>query len=270
MQINVSDEGLSQVTDVASRARASDRISADLRERIVSGAARPGSRLPTERELAARYAVSVPTVREAIRGLASSGFVQARQGSGTYVSVDNNALVSMALGSVMRLQEVRARDALDLLNMFIENAAAAAVANADADDLHRLRAAAEGCADRSDVDRSAAAARVFHRALVAASHKPLLIAISGYLVEVQTEFMREVATQRPDLWRAATAGVEPIRMRFVDAVEARRLTQAVAAARAFGRQALAALTTLERSAWSANLPSPDKIMAAVIAQIEQR
>lgn len=262
-----SDE--QHASEPTGRVRATDRILADLKERIVSGAARRGSKLPTERELAARYSVSVPTVREAIRGLAAGGFVQVRHGSGTYVSADDNSLMATALGSVMRLRDVHARDALDLLNMFVEHAAAAAVVNADAEDLRRLREAAERCADRSDVDRSAAAARIFHRAVVEAAHNPLLLAISGYLVEVQTEFMREVALRNPVLWTEATAGIEPVRMRFVAAVEARRLKQAVAAARQFGKQAVDALELLEKNAWNAELPPFDDLMSEVVARIDR-
>src|ERR1700723_3696306 len=45
-----------------------------------------GQRLASEAELATQYQVSVPTVREALRSLCQSGFVERRQGSGTYRS----------------------------------------------------------------------------------------------------------------------------------------------------------------------------------------
>lgn len=45
-----------------------------------------GQRLPTERQLSERFAVSVVTVREALRSLAQEGLVKRRHGSGTYVT----------------------------------------------------------------------------------------------------------------------------------------------------------------------------------------
>lgn len=52
---------------------------------IVSGQFAKGDRLPAERELAARYKVSRPTVREAIIALEIEGLVEVRLGSGVYV-----------------------------------------------------------------------------------------------------------------------------------------------------------------------------------------
>jgi len=52
---------------------------------IQSGAYKVGDRLPAERELAAEYDVSRPTVREAIIALEVQGLVEVRIGSGAYV-----------------------------------------------------------------------------------------------------------------------------------------------------------------------------------------
>ncbi len=53
--------------------------------RIADGEWPAGSRLPTEAELALRFAVNRHTVRQALRDLAERGLVRAQQGSGTYV-----------------------------------------------------------------------------------------------------------------------------------------------------------------------------------------
>ena len=52
---------------------------------IASGEFKPGDRLPAERELAALYNVSRPTVREAVIALEIEGLVEVRIGSGVYV-----------------------------------------------------------------------------------------------------------------------------------------------------------------------------------------
>jgi GntR family transcriptional repressor for pyruvate dehydrogenase complex len=53
---------------------------------IQSGDYEPGSRLPSERDLAASFKVSRPTIREAMIALEIHGLVEARQGSGIYVT----------------------------------------------------------------------------------------------------------------------------------------------------------------------------------------
>lgn len=60
-------------------------VIAFVRDRIARGGARPGDRLPPERELAAQLGVSRPTVRAGLRALAAMGVVESRHGSGTYI-----------------------------------------------------------------------------------------------------------------------------------------------------------------------------------------
>jgi GntR family transcriptional regulator/MocR family aminotransferase len=57
-----------------------------LRSAILEGRLRPGARLPATRDLAAQYRLSRGTIVNAIEQLKSEGYVQARMGSGTYVS----------------------------------------------------------------------------------------------------------------------------------------------------------------------------------------
>ncbi len=56
-----------------------------LRERLAPGRARPGDRLPPEKELAATLGVSRGTLRLALERLESNGEIVRRQGSGTFV-----------------------------------------------------------------------------------------------------------------------------------------------------------------------------------------
>jgi GntR family transcriptional regulator len=56
-----------------------------LEEAIEGGAYRPGSRLPSEAELAEQLAVSRPTLRESLRLLEERGMIRRRHGRGTFV-----------------------------------------------------------------------------------------------------------------------------------------------------------------------------------------
>lgn len=61
------------------------RIARSLRERITGGDLPPGSRLPTEKQLAAEWSVSIPTIRQAVDELQGEGLIEKRQGIGTFV-----------------------------------------------------------------------------------------------------------------------------------------------------------------------------------------
>lgn len=55
-------------------------------ERIGNGEIPPGSRFPSERQLASEFQISRMTARAAVNLLAQRGYVERRNGSGTYVS----------------------------------------------------------------------------------------------------------------------------------------------------------------------------------------
>jgi len=64
----------------------SDVIVKQIEALIIDGSWAAGERIPSERELAKRFEVSRPSVREAIQKLEAQGLVTRRQGGGTYVA----------------------------------------------------------------------------------------------------------------------------------------------------------------------------------------
>ncbi len=68
------------------------RITADLRQSIVSGELKPGTPMPSETQLCDRYGVSRPTVRRAFQSLEQEGLISAHAGSGRIVR-DRRAMV---------------------------------------------------------------------------------------------------------------------------------------------------------------------------------
>jgi GntR family transcriptional regulator len=63
-----------------------DRLRDELLEEMTSSQLPPGTKLPTEGELATRFGVSRATVREAVTSLVEAGYVTRRHGSGSYVA----------------------------------------------------------------------------------------------------------------------------------------------------------------------------------------
>lgn len=62
------------------------QLAQQLRQAIAGGGYRPGDRLPTEPELAARHGVSRITARQAVMQLVREGLVVRRQGKGSFVA----------------------------------------------------------------------------------------------------------------------------------------------------------------------------------------
>lgn len=62
------------------------RIHSNLRERITSGQWPAGSPLPSQRELADEFGVSIMTLRQALQLLTDEGLIETRHGSGTFAT----------------------------------------------------------------------------------------------------------------------------------------------------------------------------------------
>lgn len=69
-------------------ARLYQQVAASISGAIADGTYQPGHRLPSERDLADEFGVSRPTVRRAVIALEMRGLLEARQGSGVYVRLD--------------------------------------------------------------------------------------------------------------------------------------------------------------------------------------
>ncbi|TDD40727.1 FadR family transcriptional regulator [Nonomuraea terrae] len=99
---------MSEVT----RPTLSDALTERMLELIRSGGHRPGDRLPSTRELSQRFAVTTPTLREALRRLEATGAIEMRHGSGIYVGA---AIERLVLPNP-NMREIRAAQLLELLD----------------------------------------------------------------------------------------------------------------------------------------------------------
>ena len=97
------------------RGNAVGQILDDMRSQILSGRIPRGTKLPSEKHLADAYGVSGATVREALRGLATSELVEVRHGSGAYVTAQADRLLHASLQAVIQIERMGAGEVLDVL-----------------------------------------------------------------------------------------------------------------------------------------------------------
>jgi len=90
--------------------RISDQIFDQLRELILRGKLSPGEQIMSERELASALSVSRTSVREAINRLTAMGFIEQRQGHGTFVCFpaleEKNAFVVAMKGESVSIEDL--------------------------------------------------------------------------------------------------------------------------------------------------------------------
>ncbi|MDR6903459.1 FadR/GntR family transcriptional regulator [Rhizobium miluonense] len=133
-----------------------------------------GEKLPNEASLSSMLSVSRGTIREAVRVLVSQGYLETRQGSGTYVR--SNKDVSLPLDMARRAglrDQFEARLALEV------EAARLAALRHSSDVVSQLRALLVARGNYTGGDKAAFVERdlAFHRAVVAASQNRAMIEI---------------------------------------------------------------------------------------------
>src|SRR5438046_571573 len=78
--------------DRASRTPLTRQIYMQVRAAVLSGALRPGTRVPSSRMLAGKLGVARASVVAAYEHLLAEGYVESRAGSGTFISADLTSL----------------------------------------------------------------------------------------------------------------------------------------------------------------------------------
>ncbi|MGB9826345.1 MAG: FadR/GntR family transcriptional regulator, partial [Desulfofundulus sp.] len=81
---------------------------------IVAGKLAPGSRLPTEKELAQQLGVGRSSIREALRALAEMGIVEVVQGKGTFVRNEPQQAIKAQLQFLVNFNEKAYEDLTEL------------------------------------------------------------------------------------------------------------------------------------------------------------
>jgi len=121
-----------------SRQRVYEGIADTIMQQINDGTLKPGSRIPTERQLAEQFQSSRTSVREAIHTLSSRGFLESRVGDGTFVrevTLDN---LLMPLSSVLAKDRKLIRDVLDVRLILESESACRAAENASNEDIIQM------------------------------------------------------------------------------------------------------------------------------------
>jgi len=207
-----------------------DQIICEVARQIPSRRWARGSRLPAERELAATFGVSGPTIREALRALSSMGLVEVRHGSGSYVTSSSQGIINGSLGLLVQLEGVGIEDLVGLLRVLNVYASELAIDHATQDDIARVRAAAEATAHCTTLDEASSAIAEFLVAFAAAAHQPLLDALCGFLVAMVVRL--ETTSYRPRsarFWSEWAADTAVFRLEIADALERRAAGELTAA-----------------------------------------
>ena len=164
-----------------------DTLARRIRAMIQSGDYDEGDRLPAILEMARRFGVGPPTVREAIKKLETLGVVDVRHGSGVYVASRRGLLV---LARPQLGEAVKGQLLADLIEVRIPlevEAVRAVATRASLDELASLHHLVRSMSGVRDELRLAAADAAFHRQLAAVSGNTILAQMLDALRDLFTD-----------------------------------------------------------------------------------
>ncbi len=208
----------------------SKQIAEQIRDAIVSGQLEIGDRLPTEDELAQRYGVSRPSVREALKRLAAQNLVRARRGptGGNFVvrpSFDELAeSLSGAATLLIGIGELGIEEIIEARRVLQRSCLELAVTNATESDIRQLETALARQQNPQISDEAFCRADVaFHRALVDATGNGMLRFVMYTVLDALIPVANMVVTvvrKRGDILDLHARMLEQLRRRDTDALKA--------------------------------------------------
>jgi GntR family transcriptional repressor for pyruvate dehydrogenase complex len=167
-----------------------------IKEMIVSGALRPGDRLPKEADLAERLGLSRNSLREAVKALSMIRVLDVRQGDGTYVTSLEPHLLLDLLGFVV---DFHTDDAvmhfLEVRRLLEPAATALAAQRMGAGDIEKLQAVLDELGADPSIEALVANDLEFHRRIAAGAANPVLSSLLDGL---------SGPTTRARIWRGLT------------------------------------------------------------------
>lgn len=158
------------------RARAHDRAAAALaflRRQIADGVWPPGEKLPTERELVARFGIARNTLRKCLRELEAEGRITRHVGRGTFVA-DPAGAARGEDALTRKIHRASPAEVMDLRLMLEPQSAELAAVRATGDDFVAMEECLVGCEHASGVAEFEEWDGRLHQRLVAAARNQLL------------------------------------------------------------------------------------------------
>lgn len=223
--------------------RLSDEIVRQIKEALFAGKLQAGDKLPTERELAERFATSRASVREALRTLEPEGLIRVKKGAegGIFIADIDHRPAAKSFQTLLQLRKVSISEIAEVRLIFEPQAARLAAERAKPADLRELE---EEIRKMEAAVESKALPRFydlkFHLLIARAARNPILELLAESMLGVAARTITEINPSRDTLRHVLKRHrgiLEAVRMRDPDAAGKAMLDHIVDVQTRLSRQA---------------------------------
>ncbi len=164
LQIGASEQVLNNKEDVT------HLLILRFQQMLSDGVLTPGTKLPSERELATYFKVARSSLRQALKVLEIMGVITQKVGDGSYLNRDASSVLAVPMEFLFLLDDTSIHELTELRFLMEPALAAKAAERANSDDIALLRQSIDDL-EHSDGDRVKLVASdlLFHRAIFQAS-----------------------------------------------------------------------------------------------------
>ncbi|MBO6814262.1 MAG: FadR family transcriptional regulator [Rhizobiaceae bacterium] len=197
-----------------------DAVVEQFEEFIVSGVLREGMKLPSERELSARFSVSREKLRDALQVLEKAGLVTARQGDGTYIAQLTGSALSPAMVTLYGRHARGFEDYLEYrreIEGFVARLAATRATRIDKEMIAECLERQAAAFAKADRDAALKEDVIFHTLIADAAHNSMVRHTTASLYELtekgifyNRQAMREMQSSDQELLRQHQAIAEAV------------------------------------------------------------
>ena len=178
------------------RDRVRDQVFDQLKDQIFKGSWQPGSKIPSENELATLLGVSRVSIREGLQKLATLGLLDTRHGEGTYVKEFSGDIYLNTLFPLLALDKLNILQVLEYRKVMDTGSVALAVERATEDDIDEMeriyKAMTDNADEAGDLGKFAQADLDFHLAVSKATKNPIFIKVNSIIKDVLSVSMEGI------------------------------------------------------------------------------
>jgi len=177
------------------RQNVSDIVYQQLEACILEGTWKPGEKIPSENKLAEQMGVSRVTIRNALQRLSSIGLVEARQGGGTYVKMNDEGQTLLLLKPILMQTKPDVKYFLEYRLAIEPEIAALAAQRVLPEQMAQINShlqAYEKAVQRGDMAAAEPADAALHYAIAVASHNPLIIKIYEIIKDIYGQNLSQI------------------------------------------------------------------------------
>lgn len=181
---------MDQRTKIHASSRAVEHIVREIESKVIDTTWPPLTKIPSERLLAASWAVSRSTLREAIQRLVARGLLVSRHGSGVFVTDRLRSRLTSPWSQLLAERPVRREETLEFRLVFECAMARFAAERASPDEQRHLGEIVDRMRDavtHQDIEAEAVADAEFHAALAAASHNAMFLQFNASVIPALRE-----------------------------------------------------------------------------------